>query len=515
MAVPPTSPIRVFPQPVAVDVKGFMPQTNLFKEGMDAFQTGAKLPLLMEQIKHEKKRIKMENAKLDFAASEAGRAQQAEADQMARDLAAANVIKAQNEARASRYAEDRARAEAAEARNRAAGLEIVDRGPVSLTTAASSVGATVSPSLADMEVVAQEEEPQKPSSVLAGEALPLDFGTQSIRLSDETVEPPVAPPVQPTAAYVPKFVKSQGLNIVPVPGELGSRDASEYAREQISKIIQREFPPFRGQAKDEAAYNERMQKRISELEEKLEPTPTEEHLVDDRGIPILVPVVKVGNKVFDVVGVPRIDSKRLGEGQKKKDETFAARIAGADEAQRPNTLNNLNLLQQAAELMAEAEAGGNPAERQRALQLLPEWAKLLVTSKTAAARDRVRTVVQQSLRQTLGAQFARVEGEMMMDRAFNAVLGAEVNSDLLKNLYKVTATAIRDADAARKYFDANGGTLAGYQSPEGLIGEEHSGLKQLEATLAPITSKKSPTVSATSAIPEASQTYRKRRKRDE
>ena len=121
MAVPPTSPLRVFPQAVNFDVQGFMPQGDLFQKSMAAFEQGSKLPLLQEQIKHEKKRLRLENAKLDFAASEAGQQQEAAARRAA-ELAAQEKLLGEIATR------QKTEADTARIRAETEGLTVVDRG---------------------------------------------------------------------------------------------------------------------------------------------------------------------------------------------------------------------------------------------------------------------------------------------------------------------------------------------------------------------------------------------------
>jgi len=500
MAVPPTSPIRVFPQPVAVDVKGFMPQTNLFKEGMDAFQTGAKLPLLMEQIKHEKKRIKMDTAKLDFAASAVGRAQQKEADQMARDLAAANV--------------DKAKAEAAEARSRAAGMEIVDLGPVSLAGAASGGGLSPTTPLADEGVAVTEPAP----SVLEGEGLGENFVGRLFApppaAEGEAAEGEAA---EVSHVYVPEFGTKNpvdDIQVIALPGPIGSRDASGYASQRVQEQLNIEFPPYRGARKDEPAYEQAKRKRRMELVEQFKPTESKLSIKDKRGVPLSLKVLKVGDEVADILSMPTLDLDGRTTDQIKRDAKYQESLTEPEYvSNRVTRDSNIERLINASEYLITAKDGWNPFDS-RVAGLLPESVRLLFNSDREKARNEARTVIQQQLRATLGAQFAFREGEQMLDRSFKLLFDDATNLQMLRSAAQNILTVSREFERAEDYFN-NNQTLTGFQFNKGLV-KEHPVLSNFDTAITAVSSdatKKAPT---TTAIPEASQTYRsKRRKRDE
>lgn len=385
MAQIPTSPIRVFPQPVTLDTGALSGMS--FEEGIGAFSTGAKLPLLMEQIKHEKKRIKMENSKLDFAMSEAGRMQEQEA--RAAELA---LLKAK------------------------AGLE--------------------QQALADATTFVPLE------NVLPAPA--------TLPLADE-IATPVAPPAAPTVKYVP-----DEATIVREFGDIQQvDDPAAFAQQQINARLSRQFP--RGFS---VARAQEFDKARTALEETYRPTTTQKTF-DDRGVPMMVDVVKVGDQVVQVrPDTMRVDTKKLSDAQKKADAAVAEDLAQAATGTSDRMLQiNLQQLDFAADVLRERGAlatGG-------VVSLIPEWLRKRVPGlqEGMAAKDAVRSVVQQTLRQTLGAQFARVEGEMMLDRAFSDAQTPEENLRRLSLLRTELEQYAANKKAAAEYFAANN-TLAGF-----------------------------------------------------
>ena len=102
---------------------------------------------------------------------------------------------------------------------------------------------------------------------------------------------------------------------------------------------------------------------------------------------------------------------------------------------------------------------------------------------------------------------------MMLNRGFNILFDDETNLGLLRSAAQTILTISREQDRAQRYEAANG-TLAGFSFNQGLV-TEHPVLSKFDAAITAVSSdatKKAPT---TTAIPEASQTYRsKRKKRD-
>lgn len=96
--------------------------------------------------------------------------------------------------------------------------------------------------------------------------------------------------------------------------------------------------------------------------------------------------------------------------------------------------------------------------------VLPESMKALFNEKGLSVQQAVESVIQENLRETLGAQFAQKEGEMFMARGYDAKLSDEVNIERVKSLLK----EIQDRASARTqtfdYFKKNK-TMKGYDGP--------------------------------------------------
>lgn len=77
-------------------------------------------------------------------------------------------------------------------------------------------------------------------------------------------------------------------------------------------------------------------------------------------------------------------------------------------------------------------------------------------------QQRVEGIVQQSLRETLGAQFTQTEAFALISRAYNPRLPAKLNSKRLKVAANIASKLIEMKQAKADYFTSTGGTLHGY-----------------------------------------------------
>jgi hypothetical protein len=334
----------------------------------------------------------------------------------------------------------------------------------------------------------------------------------------EAVTPPaVTPPAVADDYYVPVFAGGRrGDPLAALQGQIPAMtndDPVEYGREKLLDRLNREFPPYRGPRKDEAAYNDKKRVRALELEKEFTPVDATISVRDDRGVPLAIPVRNVGGEVVQILGEPYIDVNGLSKAQQKKDETFAAAQSDPQYVSNQVTRDiNIERLLTAGQYLIEAKNNWNPTDTKIA-GFLPESVRQLFGSDREKARNEARTVIQEQLRATLGAQFAFKEGEMMLNRGFNILFDDETNLGLLRSAAQTILTISREQDRAQRYEAANG-TLAGFSFNQGLV-TEHPVLSKFDAAITAVSSdatKKAPT---TTAIPEASQTYRsKRKKRD-
>ena len=95
---------------------------------------------------------------------------------------------------------------------------------------------------------------------------------------------------------------------------------------------------------------------------------------------------------------------------------------------------------------------------------LPESLKALFNSKGLSTKEAVESVIQENLRETLGAQFAQREGEMFMARGYNDKLGDEENAKRVKALLKEIKDRAKARNQSFAYFKENG-TMKGYNGP--------------------------------------------------
>lgn len=95
---------------------------------------------------------------------------------------------------------------------------------------------------------------------------------------------------------------------------------------------------------------------------------------------------------------------------------------------------------------------------------LPESLKALFNSKGLSTKEAVESVIQENLRETLGAQFAQKEGEMFMARGYNDKLGDEENAKRVRALLKEIKDRAKARNQSFAYFKDNG-TMKGYNGP--------------------------------------------------
>lgn len=118
---------------------------------------------------------------------------------------------------------------------------------------------------------------------------------------------------------------------------------------------------------------------------------------------------------------------------------------------------NLGLLEEAAqELDAPGELAGGISG------MLPDRAQDLTNPKLAAARDKIRSAIQASLKQVLGAQFTEKEGQAIFNRAFNPRLSDAENAKRVRTELQALSAMAKDKDNAARYYEQHG-TLRGFQ----------------------------------------------------
>lgn len=92
---------------------------------------------------------------------------------------------------------------------------------------------------------------------------------------------------------------------------------------------------------------------------------------------------------------------------------------------------------------------------------VPTVLKAFTNPESVGVEDDIRSIIFQSLRETLGAQFTEREGDRLVAASFNPLLSEEINAVRLKRLRTETARSAQAKLDMIKYFDKNK-TLRGY-----------------------------------------------------
>tara|TARA_R110000822_G_scaffold297535_1_gene420135 strand:+ start:256 stop:1125 length:870 start_codon:yes stop_codon:yes gene_type:complete len=112
--------------------------------------------------------------------------------------------------------------------------------------------------------------------------------------------------------------------------------------------------------------------------------------------------------------------------------------------------------------------------------LVPDFVKAFTNPDSVQAQEQVAGVIQQSMKEIMGAQFTEKEGAAMIARAFNPQLEPAVNAGRLAMLMEQLKGQAMAKQSMVDYVDAKG-TLIGYKGPRVDAASFYSGvLKQLD-----------------------------------
>lgn len=92
-----------------------------------------------------------------------------------------------------------------------------------------------------------------------------------------------------------------------------------------------------------------------------------------------------------------------------------------------------------------------------------DTARSLVNPRLQDLKSRLEQIIQQDLRQTLGAQFTEKEGKNFLERSFDPKLSAEANIGRLQDFIKKVKSRHEQIEHAGNYFSKNNGSMAGYE----------------------------------------------------
>ena len=94
--------------------------------------------------------------------------------------------------------------------------------------------------------------------------------------------------------------------------------------------------------------------------------------------------------------------------------------------------------------------------------VIPKGLRAMFNPDSADLEDNIRSIVYESLRQTLGAQFAEKEGEKLIQASFNSMLSEEKNIVRLKRMRAKILEMAKAKQKSYEYFIANNGNMSGY-----------------------------------------------------
>lgn len=147
----------------------------------------------------------------------------------------------------------------------------------------------------------------------------------------------------------------------------------------------------------------------------------------------------------------------LTPAQKAVDEAFAKEYVDwnalggwANSAKQLGTLR-----EQSRRLMAEDVTGGLKG-------VLPVGVRAVTHPSSAAVQQGVEETIQQSLRQTLGAQFTEREGQALIQRTYDPRLPEAENRKRVARLRSQLTLAAQAKNSASRYFEKKG-TLTGWR----------------------------------------------------
>lgn len=149
-------------------------------------------------------------------------------------------------------------------------------------------------------------------------------------------------------------------------------------------------------------------------------------------------------------------------GFEKADEEFQKQLVAWRSGEAATTFERLQELRNAVRLLKSGRQLTGAAFGQ-----LPDFIKAAVSPDSVDVRTDVEKVIQQSLRETLGAQFTQAEGDRLLARVYNPALPETmVAKNVETEINKILAIA-KSREAMARYYEAQG-TLKGYKPDEWL-----------------------------------------------
>jgi hypothetical protein len=412
---PAQSSLRVMPTAAVAQPELFLQQPSP-AAGMQLFEQAAKLPLLMEQIKMEKVRQKAEKAKLDLAEMETN-------------------FRIENFQRLADTQQRQAEADILFKQSQAAAQQAAARA-----------------ALADVSIVSPTA--ASPAPAPSVDAAPLANVSVAPAAPAEGVAPAPAPATTKDKA-VAEIIAS--LPAIPA-GASKQMVFDQISQQEIDRQLQRRY----GSGVPLKTYRTAVVEDRAKLAEEYRPKEGIYEFQSSTGLPMRVKAVKIGSRPVELLEEPVVDLEafyKRNPMQKKIDDIVAEDVGPMLSGDADRKLeSNLKNLEYAKNILADSSIATGSF-----VSMLPDAVRSRIPGlqKGISARDAVRNVVQQTLRETLGAQFARIEGEMMMERAFDARMPEAENIRRINLLADEVVNYAKAKSAAAEYLKQNG-TMFGY-----------------------------------------------------
>lgn len=147
------------------------------------------------------------------------------------------------------------------------------------------------------------------------------------------------------------------------------------------------------------------------------------------------------------------------KGQEALDRAFAKEVVDWTNSGAATVAANIARLEDANAIMAAEDVSGPLAGAG------PIAIRSVSNPRSAAVQQQIQNAIQSSLKATLGAQFARVEGEQLLDRAFDPRQQEAENIRRNKIMIEQTKALAQAKQEQADYYLQNG-TMQGYQGPD-------------------------------------------------
>jgi len=155
----------------------------------------------------------------------------------------------------------------------------------------------------------------------------------------------------------------------------------------------------------------------------------------------------------------------MGAGELKTDQAFGTFYTNYIEKGRGATnIANLERLQDAEEILKIADQNDvDISGVTRGMIAGRPTLEAFLNEEGFIAREKMESVIQQSLRATLGAQFGEREGEQFIRRGYNPSLSAAENLERLIDLRASLEQLVDSEKDAVEYYEKNKKSLRGYK----------------------------------------------------